>query len=46
MYNLIYINENPYIRFGYDYSEIDNRIADEYGIIDRQVNGETRDEFF
>ena len=46
MHNLIYIKENPYIRFGYGYSEIDNEIADKYGIIDRQANGETRDEFF
>ena len=46
MYNLLYINENPYIRFGYGYSEIDNIIADKYGIIDRQINGETRDGFF
>lgn len=45
MYCLLYIKENPYIRFGYDYSETDNRIANEYGIIDRQTNGETRDEF-
>ena len=46
MHNLIYIKENPYIRFGYGYSETDNEIADKYGIIDRQANGETRDEFF
>ena len=46
MYNLMYIKENPYIRFGYDYSEIDNEIADKYGIIGRQANDETRDEFF
>lgn len=45
MHNLLYINKNPYIRFGYGYSEIDNRIADKYGIIDRQINGETRDVF-
>ena len=43
MHNLLYINENPYIRFVYGYSEIDNIIADKYGIIDRQANGETRD---
>ena len=46
IHNLLYINENPYIRFGYDYSEIDNEIADKYGIINRQINGETRDGFF
>ena len=46
MHCLLYINENQYIKFGYDYSETDNEIADKYGIIDRQINGETRDEFF
>ena len=46
MHNLLCIKENPYIRFGYIYSEIDNRIADKYGIIDRKANSETRDEFF
>lgn len=43
---LIFIRENPYIRFGYDCNDIDNKIAESYGIVAKQFSDETRDEFF
>ena len=43
---LIFIRENPYIRFGYDCNDIDNEIVESYGIVAKQFSDETRDEFF